>query len=430
MSAEPGSSEAVSAERASAGAASLSAEGARRADAADELAAIRELFEVPESVIYLDGNSLGALPTAVAPAVADLVARQWGEQLITSWNVNDWWRLPARVGDRIGRLIGAAAGQVMCGDSTSVQLFQALVAACRMRPGRGTILTDSNGFPTDQYLADAVADLLGLTVVRLAPAELAVHLSEDVAVVSFSHVDYRTGELFDAAAITAAAHRAGAVMVWDLCHSAGALPIELDAIEADLAVGCTYKYLNGGPGSPGYIYIAARHLGTAALPLTGWHGHRSPFELSQRYAPAPSIERARIGTPPVLSMAALDAALDVFDQLDMAAVRRKSLALTDLVIEFAQTRLAEFGVEVATPLAHERRGSQVSLRMPAAYEVCQELISRGVIGDFREPDLLRLGFTPLYLSYTDVYEAMSRLAEVLAEGSYADGRWANRTVVT
>jgi len=407
-----------------------SAEAARAADEHDELASARQLFALPDTMIYLDGNSLGALPVQVGPAVTDLVDRQWGQQLITSWNVNDWWRLPARVGDRIGRLIGAAAGQVMCGDSTSVQLFQALVAACRMRPGRGTILTDADGFPTDQYLADAVAELLELKVVRLHPGELAAHLSDDVAVVSLSQVDYRTGELFDAAAITEAVHAAGALMVWDLCHSAGALPVELDAIQADFAVGCSYKYLNGGPGAPGYIYIAARHLDAAVLPLTGWHGHRSPFQLSQRYSPAPSIERARIGTPPVLSMAALDAALTVFDQVSLAAIRRKSLALTDLVIEFARTRLAGFGVEVATPLPHDRRGSQVSLRMPAAYEVCQELIARGVIGDFREPDLLRLGFTPLYLSYADVYEAMDRLAEVLADGSYADGRYANRTVVT
>jgi len=243
-----------------------SAEAARAADEHDELASARQLFTLPDT-IYLDGNSLGALPVAVGPAVTDLMDRQWGQQLITSWNVNDWWRLPGRVGDRIGRLIGAAAGQVMCGDSTSVQLFQALVAACRMRPGRGTILTDADGFPTDQYLADAVAELLELKVVRLHPGELAAHLSDDVAVVSLSQVDYRTGELFDAAAITEAVHAAGALMVWDLCHSAGALPVELDAIQADFAVGCSYKYLNGGPGAPGYIYIAARHLDAAVLPL-------------------------------------------------------------------------------------------------------------------------------------------------------------------
>lgn len=408
----------------------LSAEAARQADDNDELAFARELFAIPESVIYLDGNSLGALPVAVGPAVADLVDRQWGEQLITSWNVNDWWRLPGRVGDRIGRLIGAAEGQVMCGDSTSVQLFQSLTAACRMRPGRSTILTDGAGFPTDQYLADAVADLLQLKVVRLQPAELAAHLSEDVAVVAFSQVDYRTGELFDTASITAQVHRAGALMVWDLCHSAGAVPVELDAIEADFAVGCSYKYLNGGPGAPGFLYIAARHLQSAALPLTGWHGHRSPFTLSQHFEPAPSIERARIGTPPVLSMAALEAALTVFDRVELAAIRRKSLALTDLVIAYTHDRLAGFGVQVATPLPHERRGSQVALRMPAAYEVCQELITRGVIGDFREPDLLRLGFTPLYLRFADVYEAMERLAAVLSDGGYADGRYADRTVVT
>ncbi|HTZ42777.1 MAG TPA: kynureninase [Jatrophihabitans sp.] len=400
------------------------------ADEQDELAGVRARFQVPDPVVYLDGNSLGMLPTAVLPAVTDLVTRQWGQDLITSWNVHGWWQLPARVGNRIGRLIGAADGQVICGDSTSVQLFQALTAACRMRPGRSVILTDGGGFPTDQYLADAVAGLLGLRVRRLHPSELAGQLDDDVAVVSFSQVDYRTGELFDLATVTEQVHRSGALMLWDLCHSAGALPVALDEVRADFAVGCSYKYLNGGPGAPGYLYIAQRHLAAAELPLTGWHGHRSPFELQQRYVPADTIERARIGTPPVLSMAALEAALSVFDEVSLAAIRRKSLALTDLVIAFAQDRLADFGVTVVTPIEHARRGSQVSLRMPAAYEVCQALIERGVIGDFRAPDLLRLGFTPLYLRYADVYRALGELESVLADGSHTDGRYAQRAAVT
>ncbi|MGI8667455.1 MAG: kynureninase [Jatrophihabitans sp.] len=400
------------------------------ADAADPLGPVRDRFQLPAGIIYLDGNSLGAPPAAVLPAVTDLVQRQWGQDLITSWNVNDWWGLPARVGNQIAALIGAGAGQVMCGDSTSIQLFQALVAGCRLRPDRSVILTDGASFPTDQYLADSVARLLGLRVRPLHPAELADHLDEQVAVVSFSHVDYRTGELFDAGAITRTVQEAGAIMLWDLCHSAGALPVALDDIGADLAVGCSYKYLNGGPGSPAYIYLAHRHQAAVELPLTGWHGHREPFSLNQHYLPAESIERARVGTPPVVSMAALHAALSVFDDLDLAVIRAKSLALTELAIDFADTRLAEFGVEVVTPRDASRRGSQVSLRMPAAYQVCQALAERGVIGDFRAPDLLRLGFTPLYLGYTEVYDALSTLAEVLGDGSYRQDRFAQRAAVT
>ena len=406
---------------------------AEQADAADDLAAVRADFRLPDGLIYLDGNSLGALPGSVLPTLHDVIERQWGADLITSWNVNNWWTLPSRTGDRIGGLVGAAAGQVMCGDSTSVQLFQALVAGCRLRPGRSTLITDGGNFPTDQYLADSVGRLLGLRVLRIHPSELAGQLAltgSDVAVVSLSQVDYRTGELFDIAGITQAVQDAGAIMLWDVCHSAGALPVELDAVGADLAVGCTYKYLNGGPGSPAFIYVAHRHQQAVELPLTGWHGHRTPFELEQSYVPADSIEQARIGTPPLLSMAALYSALSVFETVDLKAVRAKSLALTELVIDYAEHRLAGFGVEVVTPRAAERRGSQVSLRMPQAYQVCQALIERGVIGDFRAPDLLRLGFTPLYLRYVDVFDAMSLLEQVLADGSYRDPRFADRNAVT
>ena len=406
---------------------------ARRADAEDELAFVRDRFELPDGTVYLDGNSLGPLPRTVLPAVQDLVRRQWGQDLITSWNSHDWWGLPRRVGSRLAALVGAADGQVMCGDSTSVQLFQALVAACRLRPGRSVLLTDGANFPTDQYLADSVGRLLGLRVVRLHPSELAVHLSqlgEQVAAVSFSLVDYRTGELFDAAGLTRAVHDAGALMIWDLCHAVGALPVALDEIGADLAVGCTYKYLNGGPGSPAFLYIAARHQRQVELPLTGWNGHRDPFGLNGSYVPAESIEQARIGTPPVLSMVALDAALDAFDGVGIDRLRAKSLALTQQVIDFADQRLAGFGVEVVTPRRPELRGSQVSLRMPEAYQVCQALIERGVIGDFRAPDLLRLGFPPMYLSFADVHRGMATLAEVLADGSYRDPRFTQRGAVT
>ncbi|MQA03316.1 MAG: kynureninase [Streptosporangiales bacterium] len=394
---------------------------AEELDARDPLRLARDRFTLPDGVVYLDGNSLGALPTAVPDAVADAVHRQWGTDLIGSWNNNGWWTLPQRVGDRIGALVGAAPGQVICGDSTSVQLFQALVAAARLRPERTVLVTDGANFPTDQYLADAVGRMLDLDVQRVSPAELA--LDDDTAVVSLSVVDYRTGELWDVEAITRAVHDTGALMVWDLCHVAGALPFDLDALGADAAVGCGYKYLNGGPGAPAWLYLAARHQQAADLPLTGWTGRADPFGLAQHYEPADGIERARIGTPPLLSMLALDAALDVWDGVDLADLRTKSLALGDLVIARADA-LRPYGIEVVTPREHHRRGSQVSLRHEQAYELCQALIARGVVGDFRAPDMLRLGLTPLYLSYRDVWDAMDVLAEVLATGAHHDPLYA------
>jgi kynureninase len=408
----------------------LSRAASARTDSDDQLAFVRSRFALPDKTIYLDGNSLGAMPAVVPDALIDAAVRQWAGDLITSWNDNGWWELPGIVGEQVARLIGAAPGQVVCGDSTSVQLFQALVAAARLKPGRSRLLTDGANFPTDQYIADSVGRMLGLDVVRLHPSELARHLDDHTAVVSFSMVDYRTGELFDAAEITARVHAAGAVMVWDLCHAAGALPVALDAIDADLAVGCTYKYLNGGPGSPAFIYLASRLQSTIDLPLTGWHGHERPFDLDQTYRPAASVQRTRIGTPPLLSMLALHSALSAFEGVSLDAIRQKSLALTDQVIAFADQKLAGYGVEVVTPRAHGERGSQVSLRMSHAYEVCQALISRGVIGDFRAPDLLRLGFTPLYLRHVDVYDAMTALEDVLATEAYLDPAHAQRAAVT
>ena len=280
---------------------------------------VRDRFELPDGVIYLDGNSLGALPTGVPAALEDAVRRQWGTDLITSWNRNGWWELPGRLGDRIGRLVGAAPGQVMCGDSTSVQLFQALVALARLRPERRTLVTDDTGFPTDQYLAESVARLLGLRLLRVRPDAVDTVVDDDTALVALGGVDYRSGELWDAAALTRTVHESGALMLWDLAHVAGVAPFDLDGIGADAAVGCSYKYLNGGPGAPAWIYLPHRHQAAADLPLTGWHGHVRPFELADSYAPAPGIERARIGTPPVLSMLALDAALDVVDDVDLSS---------------------------------------------------------------------------------------------------------------
>jgi kynureninase len=405
-----------------------SREAAQAADAADALGYLQARFVKPEGIIYLDGNSLGALPVAVPDALAETAAREWGRDLIASWNANGWWTLPMRVGDRIGALVGAAPGQVACGDSTSIQLFQALVAMARLRPGRRVIVTDGANFPTDQYLAESVARLLGMHLVRVSPPDVGAVLSDDVAVVAFSALDYRTGELWDAASITDAVHAAGALMLWDLAHVAGAVPFELDAIGADAAVGCSYKYLNGGPGAPAWLYLASRHQDAADLPLAGWQGHAEPFALEQTYRPAPGIERARIGTPPVLSMRALDAALDVFDGVALDDLRAKSLALTDLVMAFVDAHLAE--VAVATPREASRRGSQVAVRLENAFEVCQALIARGVVGDFREPDLLRLGFAPLYLTYTEVWDAMEILRGVLAAGEWRNPAYAVRAAVT
>jgi kynureninase len=403
-----------------------SREAALSADAADPLGYARARFVLPEGLVYLDGNSLGALPTGVPATVAASVEREWGRDLIASWNTNGWWTLPARIGDRIGALVGAAPGQVMCGDSTSIQLFQALVALARLNPGRRTIVTDGANFPTDQYLAESAARLLGMQLVRVSPRDLASVLGPDVAVVSFSAVDYRTGELWDAAAVTQAVHAAGALMLWDLAHVAGALPFELDALSADAAVGCSYKYLNGGPGAPAWIYLAARHQDAADLPLTGWLGHVAPFQLEQVYVPAAGVERARIGTPPVLAMRSLDAALDAFDGVQLTELRAKSLRMSSLVLAYADA----LGVPSVTPREPGRRGSQVSLQLPYAYEVTQAMIARGVIGDFRAPDLVRLGFAPLYLSYVQVWDAMETLRSVLETEGWRDPAFATRAAVT
>lgn len=408
---------------------------ARSADEADPLGFVRSRFLVPEGVLYLDGNSLGALPATVPATMADAVTRQWGRDLITSWNANDWWTLPTRLGERIGALIGAAPGQVMCGESTTVQLYQAVSAAARVVPdgavrergGAQVLLVDRGAFPTDRYVVDAVASATDLTVRTADPGSADF---TGVAAVLFSAVDYRSGEFHDVAAVTAAAHTAGASVVWDLSHAVGAVPIDLDAIGADFAVGCTYKYLNGGPGAPAFLYVAQRHQAAQALPLVGWHGHEDPFGLHEQFAAAAGIGQARLGTPPLLSMLALEAALDAWNGVELAAVREKSLAMTSLIIDFADRELADHGVAVATPRAAARRGSHVSLSLPHAYEVCQALIARGVIGDFRAPDLLRLGVTPLYLRYVDVWDALEHLRDVLATEAWAEPRFAVRSTVT
>jgi kynureninase len=401
---------------------------AEQADKNDPIAHVRDRFRLPDKVIYLDGNSLGALPANVPAAVDDAVVRQWGTDLIGSWHGNDWWTLPARTGDRIGRLVGAAPGQIICGDSTSVQLFQALVMLCRLNPHRHTIVTDDTGFPTDQYLAESVARMLDLRLLRVTPEAVNEVVGEDTAVVAIGSVDYRTGELWNAQELTDVVHRAGALVLWDLAHAAGVVPYDLDGIGADAAVGCSYKYLNGGPGAPAWIYLPTRHQAAADFPLTGWHGHAAPFDLDSAFTPAEGIERARIGTPHVLSMLALEAALDVFDDLDIADVRAKSLALTRMVIDYADAFLPD--AVVVTPRDDARRGGQVALRLADAYAVTQALIARGVIGDFRAPDMVRLGFSPLYLSFVQVWDALEILRDVLDTRAYEDPAYARRNTVT
>ncbi|GAA3966771.1 kynureninase [Streptomyces marokkonensis] len=414
----------------------LAAEAAKL-DAADELSALRDRF-VLDDVVYLDGNSLGALPAGVPARVEDVVRRQWGELRIRSWEESGWWTAPERIGDRIAPLVGAAAGQIVVGDSTSVNVFKALVAAVRMAgeddgagrahgavrengagrgkgdgAGRDEILVDSATFPTDGYIAESAARMTGCSLRPVTPAELPSALGDRTAAVLLNHVDYRTGRLHDLPALTAAVRGAGAYVVWDLCHSAGALPVGLDEHGVDLAVGCTYKYLNGGPGSPAFLYVRRGLQDRFDSPLPGWNSHAEPFGMRPAYAPASGALRGRVGTPDILSLLALEAALEVWDGVSVEAVRVKSLALTDFFLRCVGEYVPDGRVESLTPAAHAERGSQVALRCDDAGDVMKRLITGGVVGDFRSPDVLRFGFTPLYVGFADVERAARVLATTL-----------------
>ncbi|SUA99700.1 Kynureninase [Pannonibacter phragmitetus] len=399
-------------------------------DQGDPLGPKRAAFALPEGVIYLDGNSLGTLPAHVPQRVADVVTKQWGESLIRAWNEHDWVDLPRRVGDRIGRLVGAAPGTVIAGDSTSINLFKVLSAALALRPERKVILSDTGNFPTDLYMAQGLRDLLdaGHELRLVAPEEVAGAITDEIAVMMITQVDYRTGRRHDMAALTRLAHEAGALAIWDLAHSAGAFKVELDACGADFAIGCGYKYLNGGPGAPAFLYVAERHQAVARQPLNGWMGHDAPFAFDLDYRGAKGVDQFRVGTPPILSLSALDAALDVFDDVDMDVLRAKSVSLCELFIREVESRCE--GLELASPRNPDERGSQVSFRFAEGYALMQALIARGVIGDFRAPDIVRFGFTPLYLSHADVVKAVDILADILATRSWDAPQFKTRAKVT
>ena len=400
-------------------------------DARDPLAACRARFVVPWRVIYLDGNSLGAQPAATAARVAR-VLQDWERDLIGAWNRHDWLGWPRRLGDRIASLIGAQPGEVIVADSTSVNLFKLLAGALELVPGRRTILSEADNFPTDLHVAQGLTRLLGerVRLRTVEAADLPHALDADVAVLMLTHVNYRTGAVHDMAALTAAAHAAGALVLWDLSHSAGAMPLGLNATGADLAVGGGYKFLNGGPGAPAYLFVARRWLSRLPPALSGWMGHARPFDFDTTYEPAPGIERLLTGTPAVLSLAALETGIETFDGVDMTAVRAKSVALGALFRRLVAQKSSDFGLRLVSPAEPERCGSQVSYAHPDGYAIVQALIARGVIGDFRAPDVLRFGLAPLYVRYIDVFDAVAALREVLATRAWDDPRFRVRALVT
>jgi kynureninase len=373
----------------------------------------RALFHVPPGVVYLDGNSLGALPRGVAERVEHVITKEWGDELIRAWNTAGWYVQPRRVGDRIGALIGAEAGSVMVGDTLSLKVYQALAAALDMSEGRKAVLSDTGNFPTDLYMAEGLIATLGRghQLRLVAPEEIEASLSDDIAVLYLTEVDYRTGRRHDMAKLTAKAHALGILTIWDLAHSAGALPVDLAGVGADFAAGCTYKYLNAGPGAPAFLYVAPRHAETARAALSGWMGHAKPFAFELAYAAAGGVERMRVGTPPVLAMAALEASLDIWDRVDLTEVRARSLELGDLLISEIERRCPSLAL--VTPRGHEARGSQISFVFAGGYAAMQALIARGVIGDFRAPDIMRFGITPLYIGEAEIIRAAEIIEEVV-----------------
>jgi kynureninase len=396
-------------------------------DRRDELAGFRDRFVLPEGVIYLDGNSLGPSPRATTARVTQVLEREWGQSLIRSWTDHGWIDLAFRIGDKIARLIGASPGTTVVADSTSVNLYKLLAAALQSRRGRRVILTDASNFPTDLYIAQGLAEHLSLGHEVRQVTDVATALDDTVAVLMLTHVNYRSGAMHDMAALTLAAHAAGALVLWDLSHSAGAVPLQLETDGVDLAVGCGYKYLNGGPGAPAFLYIAGHMQDELRLPLTGWLGHAAPFAFESDYRPAKGIARAVVGTPPILSLAAIEVGIDIALQAPMTSVRAKSLALAELFIALMKP---EYQFRLLTPCNKTRRGSQVAFAHPHGDPIMQALIERGVIGDFRAPDVLRFGLAPLYVRFVDVWDAVAALRTVMHSGAWKDERFQRWRKVT
>jgi kynureninase len=402
-------------------------------DARDPLRDMRDRFILPEGVIYLDGNSLGAASKAAYAEIDKAAREEWGQHLIRAWNWDGWFEMPLELGDRIGRLIGAAPGQTVVADTTSINIYKALHAALGLRPDRSVIVAEGGSFPTDLYVAEGVASTRQGTTLHLegvdAPA-IEDLIDDKVAVILVNHVNYKSGELRDMAALTRKAHEAGALVIWDLCHTAGALPVDLDGSNADFAIGCGYKYLNGGPGAPAFIYVATRHLAEARQPLSGWWAHARPFAFEQSFDASAGIRRFQCGTQPILSLRALKGALDIWAEVDLNALRAKSVALTDLFIQLVESKCEGYGLTLESPRDSSRRGSQVSFEHDHAYPIMQALIERGVIGDFRAPATIRFGFTPLYTSFGDVWGAVEILEDVLRSGAWREQRFSVRAAVT
>jgi kynureninase len=403
-----------------------------RQDLGDPVASFRDRFEIPDGVIYLDGNSLGCLPKATRERINDVVAREWGQDLIRSWNTNDWINAPTRIGDKIAKLIGANPGEVIVGDSTSINVFKGLTACLQLNSDRNILLTETGNFPTDAYMTEGLAAIAPdrIRARMVEPDSVITSLDNKTAALLLTHTHYKTGRVRDMKAITSAAHATGVPVIWDLSHSCGAMPVDLNGCEADFAVGCGYKYLNGGPGAPAFTFVARRHQENVFPALSGWLGHKQPFAFDDTYTPGPGIHRFQCGTPGIIGCAALETGVDLMLEADMAALRSKSSALGDLFIQLVEQRCSEFGFEPACPLEAEDRGSQVSFHHPEGYAVMQALIARGVIGDFRAPDTLRFGFAPLYNSYADVWKAVDTLRDVMTTNEWNQARFKQKAAVT
>lgn len=401
-------------------------------DQQDPLAAFRGLFAIPAGMIYLDGNSLGVRPKAALARAHEFIELEWGTDLIKSWNKAGWWDLPTALGSKIGRLIGAEPGEVIVTDSTGINVYKVLYAALGLVPDRRVIVLEGSNFPTDNYIAQGLVAQLGDGYeIRFAEEdELAEAIDEDVAAVCLSQVHYKSGRLLNMAGITAATQAVGAISIWDLCHSAGALAVELNACNVDFAIGCTYKYLNGGPGSPAFIYVAKRHQGRARQPLTGWWGHAEPFAFERDYRPAGDIRQMLTGTQAMLSLAIAEVGVDLFLRANMRQVRQKSQALTGLFIDLVEQRCGDHGFSLASPREANRRGSQVSLNHAQGYAIVQAMIARGVVGDFRAPLNMRFGFTPLYVGYADVWDAVEQLHQIMESGEWQGEEFNQRGAVT